>query len=427
MKLLNHIGKNLFNYIAVFVSIFSLLIAIKSCNDSDESLKISKAEFESKRKILWNALKDTSAFTFNTINQNIVLLEGILTFPDRLNHSEYFDKKPITIYNEELKLKLLSYVRENLSDSTKFYYAVIKIPILFLTKYLIENEIQYDMSLYEIKFDITYNKYKNIEFIFDFIDLKFRERFDEFAIDLGKDRLNEMWLSEEYKIPVNDSSYYYHRDSYSASLKLEYEKSLVLAEKALAFNKENSSALAMKAYSFGGLKKYDSSLMYFDRAIKLDPFKTVFWNNKGWIYLQMGKFEEALSSFDVALFINKKYHYALSNKAETYFKLGKVTQALTFIDSAISMSHSYQGHKYRKIKYLLENSNLKSAKEVLKLIPSHERFLTEKNLFKGIIFALEDNKDSAKIYLNDSTITKIIESEFISKRLNHFITDYKFN
>jgi len=104
--------------------------------------------------------------------------------------------------------------------------------------------------------------------------------------------------------------------------------------------------LGVEAYKQGD---YEKALLLFDKAIKLNPNCIKAYNSKGFTLHALGRNEKILECFDKAIELDPKNIDAYDNKIEILKRLGLYEEALLFYDKMIELDIGFSfPHYYNK-------------------------------------------------------------------------------
>lgn len=196
--------KDIVTICTLIIAIFAIVISIRSCQISNQVLKLTEQEYSDKFQTIWTFryLPEKEVFQIEPSNKNVNLQNGIAYYPDSISNTEWPIRLPENfLYMTSPKLNIGLQVKNKITaiDSSFLFLDNGSVPILLESYYTINGENFYDISLYMLRFTavIYDNPYRNPEI--KLIGLTYSSRFDE-KLD-KKQFLNEFWskLNEQWR------------------------------------------------------------------------------------------------------------------------------------------------------------------------------------------------------------------------------------
>jgi tetratricopeptide (TPR) repeat protein/S1-C subfamily serine protease len=117
----------------------------------------------------------------------------------------------------------------------------------------------------------------------------------------------------------------------------DYEKALVVINKAIQFAPKNANLYSEKSGVLSDLKHYQESLLAINRAIALSP-RAAFYSNRGLTYKALKDYSKAIADYDKAIAINPELTEAYNNRGITYKALKDYPKAIADYTKAIAIN-----------------------------------------------------------------------------------------
>ena len=191
------------DFFTVLLSASALIIAVRSCQISDQSLEIERNRFKSATNTIWNfeLSENGQYFNLKPSNKSVTLLEVQYYYPNLLdpnvqvtNDSKFFIKDLIT----ELQSQTSILIKEE--NKVIDEIIGIEIPISIGSEYSINGINFYDRSLYNLNCICRITDKLEIEKIKVIYKVYFKNLIPE--PDKDQDLLDELWLDEYKKITL---------------------------------------------------------------------------------------------------------------------------------------------------------------------------------------------------------------------------------
>jgi tetratricopeptide (TPR) repeat protein len=128
--------------------------------------------------------------------------------------------------------------------------------------------------------------------------------------------------------------------SLKAQKKQQYDKALLLIDKALSLNPKSSEAWNRKGFVCHLSDRLCQAIECYDLSIKYNPKNAIAWNNKGGVYLGLEKFPDALLCFNEAVQIDPNYKTGWNNQGVTHRQMGNFSEAFTSHEKALKLDNN---------------------------------------------------------------------------------------
>lgn len=189
---------------SIIISISAFIISIRSCNDSDEALRLSKEEFQSKRiLILQSQMGNVSpGFLIEPINKNLTLRDLKFHFPSNLTNETTTLKFPeFQFYLSDLQDKIIYLLDSSFTSiiKTRFKINDLSVPVIIESEYVAEGSVLKNNSLYNLEFSFTNDAINDMHHL-EFRNLLFIE---ELKSNESNIELNNLWENNFKNISVS--------------------------------------------------------------------------------------------------------------------------------------------------------------------------------------------------------------------------------
>jgi hypothetical protein len=152
-------------------SIAAFWISIKSCDNSNEAIKMTTEEFKSKRILILQGVESNflPGFKIDPINQNQILRKIKIIFPNSLLADTVVLNSPdFQVSLSELQDKLILIIdssNTSLIKTKNFQINGLFIPSIIESEYIAESSIYKDRSLYNLEFNFINNLVNNDDYL----------------------------------------------------------------------------------------------------------------------------------------------------------------------------------------------------------------------------------------------------------------------
>jgi hypothetical protein len=152
-------------------SIAAFWISIKSCDNSNEAIKMTTEEFKSKRILILQGVESNflPGFKIDPINQNQILRKIKIIFPNSLLADTVVLNSPdFQVSLSELQDKLILIIDSSYTSLIKtknFQINGLFIPSIIESEYIAESSIYKDRSLYNLEFNFINNLVNNDDYL----------------------------------------------------------------------------------------------------------------------------------------------------------------------------------------------------------------------------------------------------------------------
>lgn len=141
-----------------------------------------------------------------------------------------------------------------------------------------------------------------------------------------------------------------------------YEKAIMLAEKALELDPENSNGWTINGIALMGVNRIEDAEKAYDKAVKLNPDNTKAIFGKAEALFAMGQYRRSLENYDLGLTLSPNENAAYwFNEADAHDKLNETDAAIASIDQYISRKGEDLGAHLFKAELLYKKGNYHGA------------------------------------------------------------------
>ncbi len=155
----------------------------------------------------------------------------------------------------------------------------------------------------------------------------------------------------------------------------DYQKALVLSDKALSIDAQLSDALNNRGLALFHLKKYEAALQSYRQALEGNPNSTEVHNNLGLFYLHFKNVPQALTHFQDALNLNPYYADAYYNRANAYFQAKQYAAALQDYAAVIRLqpehTRTYNNRGLLRVQLKQYEAAIDEFTQALRVAPLH--------------------------------------------------------
>jgi tetratricopeptide (TPR) repeat protein len=179
----------------------------------------------------------------------------------------------------------------------------------------------------------------------------------------------------------------------------EYEQALILLEKILNFDSEDTLAWNEKGNVLHKMKKYEEALQSYEKALIFDPEYVSAWNGKGTVFCSMERYEDALKSFEKSLTLDHEDASSWYSKGGVLYDMKKYNEALDSYEKALTIDPKNAGVWTNAGNSFGQMENyedaLKSFEKALTLDPEFVGALSSKGFF---FYKIKNYEDSLKSF-----------------------------
>jgi lipoprotein NlpI len=177
----------------------------------------------------------------------------------------------------------------------------------------------------------------------------------------------------------------------------EYDKSLVLFDRALSLNKVRDDIWNCKGAALAYLGRYREALTCFENALLLNKHSKEAWKNKGWMLNNLGAYHNAIKCFINALKLDDKFPDAWLDIGVALIHLNRHEEAISFLLITITLDDKDTWSWFYISLILAENNQIIQAKFCLR------KALFIDNSWPRAVFAnkIYDNYDAKKSSFED--------------------------
>ncbi len=135
-------------------------------------------------------------------------------------------------------------------------------------------------------------------------------------------------------------------------------------------------------------KDYDKSMVLFDKAIDAEPDNGDCYYEKGLLLTCMGRHQESLPLFDMAIALGTELSLVYSNKGSALYFLGMLGESMVYFNKSLDINpHHDVSHVYKAEIYLTWGDPRNTLLSVGKIL-DEVSFCFKINLFRGVAYML---------------------------------------
>jgi tetratricopeptide (TPR) repeat protein len=116
-----------------------------------------------------------------------------------------------------------------------------------------------------------------------------------------------------------------------------FEQSIKVLQKAIAFNPENEPAVHELAYCFDLTNNMDGAIACYQSYLDIRPYSFTTWYNMGNAYSKAENYDKALWAYDYCTIINEDFASAFFNMGNIYLVLEKFEKAIECFERCIEI------------------------------------------------------------------------------------------
>ena len=147
--------------VSLGIAVAALATSVHSCQQSNESIAIAKADFESDRLAVWGVdIRGDSALVVS-LNEGVSLLRGFVYYPPGSGVAASPIGPPdheFSIFAAQAAIRLQIERSVSPRPGSTLYGPVHAMPVVLQTRYVSRGEAYEDLSLYYLEFDFERNE-----------------------------------------------------------------------------------------------------------------------------------------------------------------------------------------------------------------------------------------------------------------------------
>ena len=157
-----------------------------------------------------------------------------------------------------------------------------------------------------------------------------------FKVENQNERYENLLIIFDKCLKLNpDDSWIWGKKAWNLQGLKRHEEALAAFEKALELDPNNAWNWRQKGWSLQELNRHEEAVTPFEKALKLDPNDVWDWRQKGWSLQELNRHEEALAAFEKALELDPKYCWIWDKKGRSLLKLKRYEEALAAFEKCL--------------------------------------------------------------------------------------------